>query len=135
MQTLGFSVAPRLSAAFQGPNKTLAEIARLSAAPFGADSTLALGTLISLLLIAGTLVFMLRKRAVALMNRFIGWIIRTEAAAILLLILLVAFVVWRPRFCRRFGPPHIPPADLFSSHIHGLDDRPRSSVLHSLVAR
>ncbi|KAJ6476621.1 hypothetical protein DFH09DRAFT_1342323 [Mycena vulgaris] len=76
----------------------LLRIARLYAAPFGADSTRALGTLISLLLIAGTIVFMLRKRTAAIMNKFIAWIIRTEAAVNLLLILLLAFVIWRPRF-------------------------------------
>ncbi|KAJ7132423.1 hypothetical protein C8R44DRAFT_774031 [Mycena epipterygia] len=98
MQALGFSLAARLSAAFQGPKKTLTDIASLSAAPFGANSNRALGTFISLLLITGTLVFLLRKRTAAIINKFIAWIIRTEVAANLLLILLLAFFIWRPRF-------------------------------------
>ncbi|KAJ7730470.1 hypothetical protein DFH07DRAFT_848691 [Mycena maculata] len=105
---LGFLSRP--STAFQGPKKvgcpvslgkacfhlvpqTLTEIAAL----FGADSTRALGTLISLLLVAGTLVFLLRKRTAAIVDKFIAWTIRTGAASSLLVILLLAFVIWRPR--------------------------------------
>ncbi|KAJ7832615.1 hypothetical protein B0H13DRAFT_2370861 [Mycena leptocephala] len=68
--------ALNVSAAFQGPKKGSysvspghifmqphrQEIARLSAAPFGADSTRSLSTLTSLLLMAGRLVFLLCKR-------------------------------------------------------------------------
>ncbi|KAJ6562994.1 hypothetical protein DFH09DRAFT_484928 [Mycena vulgaris] len=131
MQTLSSSLAPRLSAAFQAP-QTLTGIARLYAAPFGADSTRALGTLISLLLIAGTLVFMLRKRAAAIMNKFIAWIIRTEAAVNLLLILLLAFAIWKPRFSIFMGLM-IGLARLFSIPLWpgSAPPRPKRGQLHS----
>ncbi|KAJ7908102.1 hypothetical protein B0H13DRAFT_2662174 [Mycena leptocephala] len=78
---------------------------------------------------------MLRKRAVALMNRFIGWIIRTEAAAMFVatVLSLRSLADWHLAFFDPTGGFRRLETPLF--HIHGLDDRPRSSVLHSLVAR
>ncbi|KAJ7500243.1 hypothetical protein B0H11DRAFT_1909206 [Mycena galericulata] len=76
---LGLLSAAPPSAAFQSPQKTLTEFARLSAVPFGADSTRALGALMSVLLIAGSLLFLLRKRTAAIVNKFIAWVNRTGA--------------------------------------------------------
>ncbi|KAJ7101670.1 hypothetical protein C8R44DRAFT_988338 [Mycena epipterygia] len=136
MQALGFSLAARLSAAFQGPKKTLTDIASLSVAPFSVNSNRALGMLISLLLITGTLVFLLRKRTAAIINKFIAWIIRTEVAAKFVVTALSLRSGWltgiQPSFDPTAGFLHL---EAPLCYIHRLDCRPRSSFLHSLVAR
>ncbi|KAJ7486413.1 hypothetical protein B0H11DRAFT_1125495 [Mycena galericulata] len=72
-QTVSYSVSPG-GACFHLAPQTLTEFARLSAVPFGADNTRALGALMSVLLIAGSLLFLLRKRTAAIVNKFIAWV-------------------------------------------------------------